>query len=85
MNKRLSLFYCIIYFLIALYEELLFILQVLCIGLYITHKTRKKEIYEEFWISRTPGYLEVFPRSLQLRDRGILLYLGSEIIYMEFY
>jgi hypothetical protein len=38
-----------------------------------THKTRRNKIYEEFWISRTPRYLEVFPRSLQLRDRGILL------------
>jgi hypothetical protein len=61
-----------------LYEKLLFSMQILYIGMYIytcTHRNRRNEIDEAFWISRTPGYLKVFRRSLQLRDRGILLYI----------
>jgi hypothetical protein len=48
-----------------------------------THKTKRNEIYDEFWISRTPGYLEVFLRSLQLRDRGILLYMCRMLIIKQ--
>jgi hypothetical protein len=54
-----------------------------------THRNRRNEIYEAFWISRTPGYLEVFRRSLQFRDRGILLYIPvyktHNIIYIPCY